>query len=307
MKILVKTLLTVALVVSGSVLAATKEIDDAIKQYYAGFPGKAIRMMRPLALAGDVEAQFQLGNIMYSLSATGKYRLYDESIEWYRMAAERDYAPASYAIGVIFQNRWLESKNETDVATSIVYYQKAVDLGYAKAQLYLTKMKSQSGMSPQEAAALIREQEAAPVPKTESRAEANNTDEDNIETAIAATPVDDAASVDIANSSEPVTETAAVAENPNRSAPIADSLDNKITVTLNDIAIQCQNYTKAGFALYAETIKGALFSGNASMVERSPDAVEPGSFSIKLVNSQSNGAVIVSLRKVPEEVARTFI
>jgi hypothetical protein len=47
-------------------------MDEAVKRYYAGFPEEAISMIKPLALSGNVDAQYLLGNILYSLSKEGK-------------------------------------------------------------------------------------------------------------------------------------------------------------------------------------------------------------------------------------------
>ena len=69
-KIILKKVIPLALIASFSVAADTKTIDEAVKRYYAGFPDEAISMMKPLALSGDVNAQYLLGNILYGLSKT---------------------------------------------------------------------------------------------------------------------------------------------------------------------------------------------------------------------------------------------
>ena len=51
---------------------AADVVDDAIKRYYAGYPAEAIEMLRPIASAGDAGAQYLLGNILYTLSSSGK-------------------------------------------------------------------------------------------------------------------------------------------------------------------------------------------------------------------------------------------
>ena len=306
--ILVKRLIPLTLLASCSVAAATKEINDAVSRYYAGFPEEAISMMKPLAFAGDVDAQYLLGNILYSLSKTGDDKFIDESVKWYKMAAEQNSAAANYALGVISQNKWLNSRNKKDAANAIVYYQKAFDLGYTKAHTHLTRIKSRSGISQQEATDLVKEQEAIPVLKSESRIEEPGKEKDNTEIGKALTSVDGYTSNNITKKSEAVDDAGTISENLNQSARIADNPDDKaiIAITLADIARQCQNYTETGFALYAETIKGALFSGNASMVAMSPDTSGIGTFSIDLTNSQFGNAVFINLRKVPEEVAKLF-
>ena len=144
--------------------------------------------------------------------------------------------------------------------------------------------------------------------KSESRVEAPGKEKSNMGSGEALTSVDGSTSIVIAKKSQAVNESVTTSENLNQSTPTADKPNDKvtITITLADIASQCQNYTETGFALYAETIKGALFSGNALMVAMSPDSSEAGTFSIDLTNSQFDSSVIVNLRKVPEEVARMF-
>jgi len=308
LKILVRKLIPLTLMASCSVAAATKEIDDAVKRYYAGFPEQAISMLKPLALEGDVDAQHLLGNILYSLSAAGKYMLIDESVRWYKMAAGQNSAVSNYALGVIFQNKWVNSRNEKDAATAIVYYRKAADLGYTKAQTYLTKIKSRSGISQQEATALVKDQQAKPVLETKSRIETPEIELDNMGSGKVLTPVDVSTSINIAKKSEAVEESATTSGSLDQSAQIADNPDDevRITITLADLASQCHNYTEAGFNLYAETIKDALVSGNASVTAMSPDSSESGTYSIDLINSQFDSAVFVNLRKVPAEVAKTF-
>lgn len=294
--------------VSCSVAAVTQEINDAVNRYYAGFPEEAISMMKPLALAGDVDAQYLLGNILYSLPGPEKSKFIDEAVRWYKMAAEQNSADANYALGVIFQNKWVNARSKKDAARAIVYYQKAVDLGNTKAQAHLTRIKSRTRISQQEAVALAKEQQAMPVLKSETGVEAFAKDEDNMESVTTLTSADSSVSINIASNSGAVEEPGEIAENSDQSARIVDVPDDKntVTVTLDDIANQCQNYTETGFALYAETIVGALFSGNATMTAMSPDSSEPGTFSIDLTNKRLESAVNINLRKVPEEVAGKF-
>lgn len=56
------------------------------------------------------------------------------------MAAEQDSAPASYALGVIHNNRWLQSHQDEDLRLAESYFQKALNLGVQKAHTALTKL-----------------------------------------------------------------------------------------------------------------------------------------------------------------------
>ena len=120
-KIILKKVIALTLVASFSVAADTKTIDEAVKRYYAGFPDEAISMMKPLALSGDENAQYLLGNILYGLSKTKNFSDIDSPIKWYRMAAEQDSAAANYALGVIFHNKWRESRDKKEASTAIIF------------------------------------------------------------------------------------------------------------------------------------------------------------------------------------------
>jgi len=63
-----KWLVLLYLVTSNTVASNASELDKAVKIYYAGYPDQAISLIQPLAFSGDVDAQFLLGNILYSLS-----------------------------------------------------------------------------------------------------------------------------------------------------------------------------------------------------------------------------------------------
>jgi len=93
------------------------------------------------------------------------------------------------------------------------------------------------------------------------------------------------------------------------SKQVADELDEEvtITITLADIAAQCQNFTEEGFALYAETIQDALFSGKASLVGIRPDASKAGTYSTKLASNQYGIVIFLDLQDVPEAVATSFV
>ncbi len=308
-KLLLKRLIPVILIASFSVAADTKEMDEAIKRYYAGFPEEAISMIKPLALSGDVDAQYLLGNILYSLSKVGKFNDIDDPVRWYKMAAGQKSAGANYALGVIFQNKWYKSRDKNEAANAIIYYQKAVELGYKKAQAPLSKIKSRSGISQQKAAALVKEQGTTSIPKSESRVQVSKNKIGNLESDETQAPKSNTlAKNNTAIKSESVAESKTAVENSNQTAQPTEKPDDEatFTVTLTDIANQCQNYTEAGFSLYAETIKGAHFSGKASMVAIRSDSSKSGAYSINLTYKQFDQVVFLDLQDVPKEVAVRF-
>lgn len=308
-KIILKKVIPLTLIASFSVAADTKAIDEAVKRYYAGFPDEAISMMEPLALSGEVEAQYLLGNILYGLSKTRNFKDIDVPIKWYKMAAGQDSAAANYALGVIFYNKWSKSGDKNEAATAIVYYQKAAELGYKKAQVPLNRIKSRSGISHQEAAALLKEQGPTPIPESESRVQASKNETGNLVSNDTQTSVNKSpAEIKMDKNNESVAESKVTFGNSNQITQTADKADDgiTITVTLADIASQCQNYTETGFDLYAETIKGALFSGKATIIKFGPDSSKSGNYAVSLTNNKFGIVVFLDLHDVPKDVAVRF-
>ncbi len=125
---------------AGGTAGASPLLDQAVKKYYAGRSAEAIEMIRPLALAGDAEAQYLLGNILYTLASSGQGNLLEDPSTWYRMAAAQDSAPANYALGVIHNNRWLRSHRDEDAALARSYLQRALELGEPKARAALDRL-----------------------------------------------------------------------------------------------------------------------------------------------------------------------
>ncbi len=306
-KMVLKGLIPVTLIASCSVAADTKEIDEAVKRYYDGFPDEAISLLKPLALSGDVNAQYLLGNVLYSLSKTRNFNDIDGPVKWYRMAAGKNSSAANYALGVIYHNKWSKSRDKKEAATAIIYYQKAVELGYKKAQVPLSRIISRSGISQQKASALVKEQETTT--ESESRVqvlknEVGKLEGDETQASIGKLPGKDTT----AKNNESYAESKTAFEDSIQTTRTTDNPDDgiKITVALSDLASQCQNYTKTGFDLYAETIKGALLSGKASIVAIRPDSSKSGTYSINLTIKQFGILVFLDLNDVPNEVAARF-
>ena len=352
-------------------------MDEAVKRYYAGFPQEAISMIKPLALSGNVDAQYLLGNILYSLSKEGEITDFEDPVKWYKMAAEQNVADANYALGAIFHNRWNKSRDKNDAANAIIYYQMASESGFSKAQQPLDRIKFRSRISPDAAAILVKEQEATAIPKPASlvpipgndissvasdESQAANTSTETtkpkitksapldkpevaakapIEIAPKADKPDDEITLAVIESelidkpdvaakdpitiakiadepddevtlavikSEPLDKPDVAAVEPIKIAKIADESEDKVvdTVTLEEIANQCQKYTETGFNFYAETIEGALLSGKALVVAVKPDSAEPGSFLINLSSKLLGLMIFVDLHDVPEDITVKF-
>jgi hypothetical protein len=125
---------------TGALAAASTALDAAVKKYYAGYTAEAIAMIEPLAVAGDADAQYLLGNILYTLSRSAAADAQGDPVKWYRMAAAQDSAQANYALGVIYNNRWLQSKRDEDAGLAQAYLQRALQLGEQKARAALEKL-----------------------------------------------------------------------------------------------------------------------------------------------------------------------
>lgn len=122
--------------------AAAGVIDDAVKRYYAGYPVEAIAMLRPVASAGNADAQYLLGNMLYSLAGSGQVEESEDPVKWYGLAAEQGSAQANYALGAIYNNRWLQSRLDEDASLSQSYFERALELGDDKARAALAKIKA---------------------------------------------------------------------------------------------------------------------------------------------------------------------
>lgn len=120
--------------------AGDTQLDLALKKYYAGYPREAIGMIEPLAHSGNVDAQYLLGNLLYTLSQSGQYVVQGDPVKWYRLAAEQGSARAAYALGAIHHNRWLQAHSDEDLGLAQSYYRQALDLGNEKARTALDKL-----------------------------------------------------------------------------------------------------------------------------------------------------------------------
>ncbi len=123
---------------AGSLSANSPMLEQAVKKYYAGYPAEAIGMIEPIARAGDLDAQLLLGNILYTLSQANQS--YGDPLPWYHLAAEQGSAPANYALGTLYQNRWLQSRDDAVADLAQAHFHKAQELGEQKAQAALAKL-----------------------------------------------------------------------------------------------------------------------------------------------------------------------
>jgi hypothetical protein len=137
-------LLPVLLLGFGNPRASPTDLDLAVQKYHAGYPEKAISILKPLAVKGDMHAQKLLGNIVYALATTDPSNTSEDPLKWYRMAAAQGSPEASYALGVIYNNHWLQGKSDEHGRLAEYYYQQAFDRGYARAEAPLMQMAARN-------------------------------------------------------------------------------------------------------------------------------------------------------------------
>lgn len=336
-----KWLILLYLVTSNTVASNASELDKAVKIYYAGYPDQAISLIQPLAFSGDVDAQFLLGNILYSLSKSKKIDETYDPVKWYKMAAAQNSPGANYALGVIYHNKLNQSNQKEDVKIAISYYEKAVDLGYEDAKAPLSKLKSQ-GSAYHKSISLSYTNSSFGYPdqtaqilnysisqKSSTAALIGITKPVHIEHApeIPA-KISEKAAITIKDSTKhehvkqikttqmPVQNNNEALSNVNiANTSILDRSDQTSqtdskngtqalsTVKLEDIANQCKNYTQSGFDYYAGSIKGAFFVGIAEVRTIGLAASKLNIYSIKLIYQKSQTMISLALNGVPKDIA----
>lgn len=309
LSIVFKCLAWLTLMVSCSVSANDSALDDAVKRYYAGFPDDAVSMLKPLALSGDVDAQYLLGNILYSLSQSESSWSSEDAVNWYKMAANQGSADASYAVGIIFHKRWKHSGSKENAATAIAYYENAVRLGQLEAQEPLRKIKSQAGNAPGEAATAMTAKVQNPSPTKPAETGESTIIASRVGARNAESPAEQ--SIDTAKpprqpvADDDLSSVSASASQVERNTDLSDGTvgQSRTVITIDEVASFCSQYTESGFSIYAETIKGDLFTGQASIVAINPDPARTGSYSIKLTNNEYVPSITVELGGVPRNIA----
>lgn len=312
-KILIK-LLPLLLIVSTTAAANSMELDKAVKIYYAGLPNQAISLIKPLAMSGDVNAQFLLGNILYSLSKTNKNSEIDDPVKWYKMAAANNSPDANYALGVIYNNKWAKSLRQEHLTIAVFYFENAAELGHLNAQVYLAEIKNRDEASNQ------RKLVSNPGSSTRIAKQAHDIPVNNPQKSGSA----DLASQASGNTTEVKAKTSQMEATPKQSperdnniTPESSNLEvsikqlpaingdsETISVNLATIATQCKKYTRAGFNFYADSIKGAFFAGSAKIDTIGDSPSKSGTHLIRLTNSQFDTLLFITLDEVPKEVAR---
>ena len=119
----------VLITLSGPALAG---FEDGVAAAKRGDYAAAHREFRPLAEAGDPQAQHNLGVMYYN--GRGVERNFTEAAKWFRRAAERGIAEAQSSLGYMYQKG--EGVTQ-DYAQSTRWYRQAAEQGFGWAQYSL--------------------------------------------------------------------------------------------------------------------------------------------------------------------------
>ncbi len=303
LKQFLRFLLPVLCIGAGYADTTSAELNEAAIKYYAGFPEQAVMLLEPKAAAGDVDAQYLLANILYSLSKTEGFKGYGDPVKWYEMAAEQGVADASFALGVIYSNNWKQSRDGKQAALAITHFQKAVDSGFDKARRPLEKLILKTGMSLKTATRLARLPEQGVIAKTvlepAEKAPVEKTVKVKEKVVVKPEPVKTTQIKKIIEVKEKVVaKPEPVAEEPAPNTLLAHIVasNNSTPISLAELASECGNYTQIGFNYYAESIEGASLTGSATISRKLPGGW------ISLTNDDFSTLLLLTLNEVPPEM-----
>ncbi len=111
---------------------ATASLDDGLRALQQRDYPRAIKELRPLAEAGDLEAQYRIGR-MYEFGA-GYPKDVAQAVAWYRKAADKGYIDAMQELGVLYATG---DGVPRDDAQSAQWFRKAAEAGNPTAQYNL--------------------------------------------------------------------------------------------------------------------------------------------------------------------------
>lgn len=109
--------------------AGASPLEDGAAAFAKKQYTEAYRILKPLAQAGDPEAQYMIGRLFES--GYGAEQSYAEAAAWYRRAAERGNARAEHALSVFYAVGW---GVEQDLRESVAWLRLSAEQGYYYAQ-----------------------------------------------------------------------------------------------------------------------------------------------------------------------------
>jgi TPR repeat protein len=89
----------IAVLISGDAIAGA--LEDCTAAYNRQDYPEAIRLCRPLAELGDIDAQTALGNLYYE--GGGVEQNYTSAANWFRKAAEQGDATGQFSLGLAYE------------------------------------------------------------------------------------------------------------------------------------------------------------------------------------------------------------
>src|SRR5229473_3381036 len=135
MNVTFKAAVALVLTVGFARSVAAGPLEDALDAAERRDYATAIRLWRPLADKGEVDAQYNLG-VMYD-KGQGVTRDYAVAVSWFRKAADQGFATAQLSLGIIYENGLGVPQ---DFTTAVSWYRRAAGQGNTAAQLNLGVM-----------------------------------------------------------------------------------------------------------------------------------------------------------------------
>src|SRR5689334_2503681 len=93
-------------------VSAAQTVQDALEALKKQDYQTALRILRPLAEQGDVQAQFNLGAMHEQ--GLGVPKNDAEAVNWFRKAAEQGFAGAQYLLGLMYHEGLGVPKNDVE-------------------------------------------------------------------------------------------------------------------------------------------------------------------------------------------------
>ena len=109
-----------------------QDFQKGFAAYNAGDYATALQEWTPLAEAGDIATQYNLG-VMYG-NGQGVVQDDKEAVKWYRLSAEQGYASAQYNLGNMYKNG---DGAPQDYKEAVKWYRLSAEQGDAMAQTNL--------------------------------------------------------------------------------------------------------------------------------------------------------------------------
>lgn len=128
-------------------LAAPTRADfqTGVDAYQKGDYEAALDAWRPLAEAGEAEAQFYLGTLYYH--GEGVPQSTADAARWYRRAADQGHAAAQHNLGVM---RYAGEGMPQDQREALGWFRRAAERGHGAAQYNLGIMYAEGQGTPQD-------------------------------------------------------------------------------------------------------------------------------------------------------------